>query len=277
MSTHRIYRYTAIARPVDPRFPTNKAVLLIVPIVTLLAALLAISGFGGGEAPGAAALGAALATFGAWAVTRELAPDDNRAAFVAMALAAVAAVWFGPYSALPLFVALFLTRIVNRTTGTHARWTDSVLVTVFVMWASVVLSDPLLGLAACIAFFLDASLERPARFQLLFGILCMAGSMLLVVRDGVGMPALTELKGPVFWLGVVILCAFLYVLFATSKLESVGDVSGQPLNTPRVRGGMFVAGLLVAQAPAPSGEPGINPLLWACLASVALTRTFVPK
>ena len=277
MSAHRIYRYTAIARPVDPRFATNKAVLLIVPMAALLAALLATFEFGSAATPGAAALGAALAAFGAWAVTRELAPDDNPAAFIAMALAVVAAVGFGPYSALPLFVALFLTRIVNRTTGTHARWTDSVLVTVFVMWASVTLSDPLLGLAACIAFFLDASLDRPARFQLLFGMVCLAGSMLLVVRYGVGMPALAELEGPLFWLGIAVLCAFLLVLFATSKLGSVGDASGQPLNTPRVRGGMFVAGLLAAQAPLLSGEAGVNPLLWACLAGVVLTRTFVPR
>ena len=277
MSAHRIYRYTAVARPVDPRFPTNKAVLLVAPIVALLAALLTMLGFGGADTPGAAALGAVLAAFGAWAVTRELSPDDDPAAFVAMALAVVAAVWFGPYSALPLFVALFLTRIVNRTTGTHARWTDSVLVTVFVMWASAKLSDPLLGLAACIAFFLDASLERPARFQLLFGMVCLAGSMLLVVRDGVGMPALAELEGPVFWLGTAVLCAYLFVLFSTSKLESVGDVSGQPLNTPRVRGGMFVAGLLAAQAPVLGGEAGINPLLWACLAGVVLARPFLPR
>ncbi len=277
MSTHRIYRYTAIARPVDPRFPTNKAVLLIVPVVAILTALLAMLGFGGGAAPGSAALGAALAAFGAWAVTRELAPDDNPAAFVAMGLAVAATLWLGPHSALPLFVALFLTRIVNRSTGTHARWTDSVLVTAFVLWASVTLQDPLLGLAACIAFFLDASLDRPARFQLAFGMVCLLGSMLLVVRDGVAMPALAELEGPLLWLGLLVLTAFLFVLFTTSKLASVGDVSGQPLNTPRVRSGMFVAGLLAAQAPVLSGEAGVNPLLWACLASVALGRTFTPK
>jgi len=277
VSTHRIYRYTAIARPVEPHFPTNKAVLLIVPIVALVAALLTMSGFGSGGSPGSAALGAALAAFGAWAVTRELAPDDNPAAFVAMALAVAAVLWLGPHSVLPLFVALFLTRIVNRTTGTDVRWTDSVLVTVFVMWASVTLEDPLLGLAACIAFFLDASLVRPARFQLAFGMICLFGSMLLVVRDGVAMPALAQLEGPLLWLGLLVLAAYLVVLFTTSKLASVGDVSGQPLNTPRVRGGMFVAGLLAAQAPVLSGEAGINPLLWACLASVALTRPFMPR
>jgi len=277
LSVHRIYRYTAIARPVDPQFPTNKAVLLIVPLVALLAAVLAMLGVASVEAPGAAALGAALAAFGAWAVTRELAPDDDTAAFVAMALAVAAALWWGPYSALPLFVALLLTRIVNRTTGTHARWTDSVLVTVFVLWASTTLADPLLALAACIAFFLDASLDRPARFQLAFGMLCLLGSMLLVVRDGVAMPALAQLDGLLLWVGLLALGAFLFVLFTTSKLTSVGDVSGQPLNTPRVRGGMFVAGLLTAQAPVLAGEGGFNPLLWACLVSVVLTRAFRPR
>ncbi|MEO1246800.1 MAG: hypothetical protein AAFX56_14055 [Pseudomonadota bacterium] len=275
-----VYRYTSIARPVDPRFPSNKAVLFAVPAAALLAALLSALGLSQSTGVASAALSTALAAFGAWALTRELSPDDDPAAFISMALAVAAQLWLGTASVLPVFVALVLARVVNRSTGMHARWLDSVLVTGFVIWAMSKLADPLLGVAACIAFFLDASLARPARFQLLFGMICLIASMALVVQDGVAMPALADAEGIAFWLGLGILSAFCIRLLTTARLISVGDMSGLPLNTPRVRGGMFVVALAAAQAPVLHGESAMNPLLWACLAGTvtgAVARTLAHR
>lgn len=264
-----VYRFTSIARPVDPAFPTNRAVLVIVPLAAALGAGLALSGLTEG-APGGTALAAALASFGVWALTRELAPDDNAAAFVGMALAFLAIAVLGPVSVLPVFVALFLARIVNRTTGLPVRWTDSILLTGLVLWAMGAVDDPLIGIAATIAFFLDASLARPARMQILFGSVCLVASMVLVVRDGVGMPAMTELDGALFWVATVLIVAYAFAMFATSRLDSVGDVSRERLNVPRVRGGMFVTGLLAAQAPVIAGESALNPLIWTAMAGVVI-------
>jgi len=264
-----VYRFTSIARPVDPAFPTNRAVLVIVPLLAAAGALLAGFGFVDGSV-GDVALSAALASFGAWALARELAPDDNAAAFVGMAFAFLAIVVLGPVSVLPMFVALFLTRIVNRSTGLPARWTDSILLTGFVVWAMGAVGDPLLGIAATTAFFLDASLSRPARIQILFGGLCLAASMFLVVRDGVGMPAVTELEGVAFWAAMVLIVAYSFVMFGSGRIESVGDVSGDRLDASRVRGGMFVTGLIAAQAPVIAGEATLNPLIWSSMAGVAV-------
>ena len=139
-----------------------------------------------------------------------------------------------------------------------------------VLWAMGAVGDPLIGIAATIAFFLDASLARPARMQLLFGSVSLCASMLLVVKDGVGMPAMTELDGVPFWLAMALITAFAFAMFATSRLASVGDVSGERLNVPRVRGGMFVTGLLAAQAPVIAGESTLNPLIWAAMAGVVI-------
>lgn len=269
MQARGVYRITSIARPVDPAFPTNRAVLVLVPLAAALGAGLALSGIGDASA-GGLALSAALATFAGWALTRELAPDDDPAAFVGMALALLAVAAFGPLSVLPAFVALFLARIVNRSTGLPARWTDSILVTAFVLWAMGAVDDPLIGIAATTAFFLDASLSRPARMQVLFGSVCLGASMVLVVRDGVGMPAVTGLEGIPFWLAMVLIAAYAFAMFGTRRVGSVGDVSREPLDPARVRGGMFVAGLLAVQAPIIAGEDMLNPLIGAAMAGVVI-------
>lgn len=267
MQARGVYRITSIARPVDPAFPTNRAVLVAVPLAAALGALLGLSGLSEAS-PGSLALSAALATFGVWALTRELAPDDDPAAFVGMALAFLAIAVLGPVSVLPVFVALFLTRIVNRSTGLPARWTDSILLTGLVLWAMGAIDDPLIGIAATVAFFLDASLRQPARMQIFFGSVCLGASMLLVVRDGVGMPAMTALDGAPFWLAAALIVAYTFAMFATTRLGSVGDVSGERLDATRVRGGMFVTGLLAAQAPIIAGESMLNPLIWTAMTAV---------
>src|SRR5687767_1116546 len=88
---HPCYRFSGIARPIDPAYPTNKAVLLFAPVVFLLGATFA---YVGGSSFGQillAGCNAALLLFLAWALTRELSPDDNPAAFVAVGIAL--AVW----------------------------------------------------------------------------------------------------------------------------------------------------------------------------------------
>lgn len=267
-----LYRFTSIARPVDPAYPTNRALLWLVPAAAAAAALLGLAGFGGDASIVTMAVATALATFGAWALTRELAPDDNPAAFVSFVFAFGAQVLWGPMTVIPLFVALVLVRIVNRSTGLPPRLTDAVLVTGFVVWAMDRLGDPLVGVAATIAFFLDASLARPARWQLVPGFVCLAASMAFVVRDGVAMPALAGLEGVTFWLATAILTAYAVVILATRACLSVGDVSGERLDAARVRGGMFVAGLLAAGAPVLAGEARLNTLIWACLLGVTLSN-----
>lgn len=268
MKPEGVYRFTSIARPIDPKYPTNRLVLIVAPAAIVAAVLLDLLVLHRGAAGMAISVG--LSTFGVWALTRELIPDDNAAAFIGLVLAFAAQLVFGPAGVLPLFVALFLTRIVNRSTGCTPRLFDSISITGLSIWASGQLGDPLLALAATIAFYLDASLAKPARMQFLFGTICLGASMFLVVRDGVAMPALAGLDGPGFWALVIMLGAYSLVMFSTNRLASVGDVDELPLNVPRVRAGMFVTGLIAAQAPLLPGEQVINPLIWCAMAGVVL-------
>jgi len=87
MAQHGLYRFTSIGRPLDPRYPTNRAVQVLMPIAALVGG--GVAWFGGVDAKGIAfaALGGLLVVFGCWALGRELAPDDNPGAFIGMAFA----------------------------------------------------------------------------------------------------------------------------------------------------------------------------------------------
>ena len=139
-----IYRFTSVARPVDPRYPTNRALLIVLPIGAAAFAILASLGFFEAGAL-SAMLSAFLVGFAAWAFTRELAPDDDAAAFVALALAWVMSAATGATGVILTFAALFLARIVNRTTGLAARPWDILMVGGFVLWAAWNLGQPLLA------------------------------------------------------------------------------------------------------------------------------------
>jgi hypothetical protein len=190
---------------------------------------------------------------------------------MSLVLAVGARLVFGPVSVIPLFVALVLARIVNRSTGLWPRVVETMLLVGFVCWAMARLGDPMIGLAAALAFFLDASLARPARWQMVSGFACFLASLYFVLKDGVAMPALAGLDGAAFLACVAILSGFFLVLVSTRDVLAVGDVSGEPLNPARVRSGMFIVGFLAAIAPIYAGDRGFNPLLLACLAGVALS------
>lgn len=266
-----LYRFSSIARPVDPAYPTNRALLLLLPVLAIAGALASAAGVGKAPPP-SAALAAMLSGFGAWAVARELVPDDNPAAFVSLVLAFGVQLAFGPATVIPLFVALVLMRIVNRTPGMPPRWLEAVLLTGFVTWAMSRLGDPIIGIGATVAFYLDASLSRPARWQLLTGTACFLASLYFVLRDGVQMPAMAVSGDAWLALASVVLLSFGFILLGTRDVLAVGDVSRTALDPARVRGGMFIALFIAAAAPVYAGDAGFNGLLLACIAGVVTSR-----
>ena len=273
MSNQAIYSYTSIARPVDPAYPTNKAVLVLLPLIAGLCAGSAWFGWGALVSPGSAALGGALVTFGAWAVTRELAPDDNPAAFISVALGVIALLAFGEASVILLFVCLFLVRVVNRSTGKPLTIIDTVMVLGLVLWAGSRLGQPLLPLVAAIAFVIDGLLAAPNRRSLFAAGLSLAVPLAQAAVQGVPSLALAQLPATDSVALLVILLAWLVTIATQRPCVSVGDVGGQTLSTGRVRAGMLVGALVALQSlvqTAPGGDADF--FVWACLAGALLGR-----
>ena len=77
-------RFTSIARPVEPQVPTNLAILILMGVALVGLSITAIVR---GAPLVDALLGGlvgSLVVFATWALGRDLAPDDNPAAFVAL-------------------------------------------------------------------------------------------------------------------------------------------------------------------------------------------------
>lgn len=270
MNDRRIYRVTSIGRPLDPSYRTNLAVLVLMPVVALVAAVAAAIRGDGLGAMAAQALVGPAAAFGAWALARELAPDDNPAAFVSMVLALAASLTLASPSLLLLFATLGMVRIVNRTVGLPARLTDSLLVLGLVLATAWITRSPVLPVVAAVAFALDASLVDGTRRQLAFAVLALIGAAVAlgVVDSGTESHTLPVATGAL--IGIVSV-GFGIAIARTRRVSSVADATGQPLSVNRVRAGMFI-GLLVAVQAALVGTEGLalSALVWATLAGVAV-------
>ena len=271
MSDHRVYKITSIGRPVEPKYPTNKAVLVILPLAGLLT-------FGFrylvvGESSGGALLSVALVSmlvaFGSWALARELAPDDNPAAFISMGLAYVVCLLGFGGGLLMLFVALALTRILNRSTGLKPRTSDSVIVTLLVAWAAFEYDTPLIAAVAALAFILDTRLDAGENRQWPFAILCLSVFMILAFQFGLNfeMPELPKSAND--YIVPFVLVAFMLAIFFVKSVNAPGDIDGVPLSLSRVKAGMLVA-LLLTLVLCFTKEDSVRqaPLLIATLAGI---------
>ena len=272
----KAFTFTAIGRPLDPAFATNRAVLILLPAVAVVTGLLSALGPGSGGDIISAALRGMLVAFGAWALARELAPDDDAAAFVAMALALAALLYAGSAPVLPLFVALLLVRVVNRSTGRPATLVDSVIVTALTGWSTLKLGQPLLGLVGALAFVFDATLREGSARQWAAALACGLASAYVLFEFGIGnaVPSVTPVAAG---LAAFTTLAYAAAIPLASPVRSVGDATGVLLDSRRVRAGMLVGLLLVAQSVVSvreAGGPGFDELGLACLLAVGSSALF---
>jgi hypothetical protein len=267
-SRHPAYRWSGVARPVDPRYPTNKAVLVLVPAVLILAGVAALLGGVSLLDAGLAGLHAGLLAFLVWALTRELSPDDNPAAFLAVAIALAAWARVGPQSLALLAAALIAARLVNRSTGLPAKLGDSLLLTLgfalltwSVSWTC--------GVVGALALLLDAlapsKLEARRRHLACAAVLAaVLAARVLVGIDALVLPAHLPVFASIAGLGVLAVA-----LYPTPR--SVGDIDQSPLVPARVRAGLAL-GLLTAALASLDGGLALQQVaaLWGCVLAVAL-------
>lgn len=245
MAYHRIYKYTSIGRPLEPGFPTNKAVLILMPLGALLGAVIAWMEGQTGVALLQQAMTLLLIVFGSWALARELGPDDHIAGFISMAAAVIAGLLAGSPGLLIVFATLGLVRIVNRSTGLAARKSDSVLLMVLAILVIYTTASPFFGIVAALAFILDGSLKDPLRHQWVFGLVCFGGTVVYMVDHDIGLGHLAIPDSLFEWLSLIFLLIFALNTLLMKKVHAKGDANGKRLDVTRVRGGMAV-GLFAA-------------------------------
>jgi hypothetical protein len=240
-----MYKFTSIGRPLDPAFPTNKAVLVILPLAALLGAVLS---WADGDATVQVLRSAGsflLIAFGSWALARELFPDDSSAAFVSMALALLVALFLESPSVLILFSTLGLVRLVNRSTGVAAKLSDSIIVLLLSFWVIYSTGSPFYGAVAALAFALDGSLKHPLRHQWVFALICFGGMIVYMVDHDVGRSLFAVPATLAEWLSLAVLLVLALDMILLKDVRSRADATGRQLNLSRVKYGLAV-GLLAA-------------------------------
>jgi hypothetical protein len=272
-SESRLSAVTSLGRPLDPAWPTNRAILWLLPLLAILGAGLAWRDGLDSLGMGMAAFRAALLGFGAWAVARELAPDDQPAAFFAMAIALTTLINVPQPGFGLLFLALFLARVMNRSTGLTLKWTDAAGVLVFaglVAWGH---GSPAPLAVTALAFGWGAFLPGGPRWQLWPAGIALVAAMAAVPVLGPGVGSGAPLSRHGVMLPGLFAAAFLITILATRRLASVGDHDGELLSPGRVRAGMWIvlmlAGLNLAHG-SPLAAKGVA--LWSVLGGVALGR-----
>lgn len=264
-----IQRFTSMSRPIDPAYLSNRALLIVLPLLALVSAGLAsVRDTGGG--PLTAAFSGALVGFAAWVLTRELAPDYDASAFVALTLAWVGNVAFGVNLVLLLFVALLLVRIVNRSTGLPSRPFDTLAILGFCIWAAISTQQPLVLLVASAAFALDAALENPLRHHYLAAAACLSAFIWMLLGD-------TKLIADDLttwdWAWIAMLAGGIYLVVSRSPAPvSYCDASPDRLDRVRVNAGLVVGFLLAVQALLTNGPSAwLETPIWVCIFAVLLS------
>lgn len=266
-SSYRIYQYTSIGRPLDPAWPTNQAVLALLPVAAALGAALAWAGGEAVPAIVAAALRFALSLFVAWALARELDPDDQSAAFISLGLGVLVAVAAGSPGLLTAFATLGLVRLVNRSTGLAARKSDSLVLLLLSIGTIYWTASPLFGAVAALAFALDGSLRDPQRHQWVFALVSLGGTVVYMVDHDLGLGPVSAPDSLFEWLSVLFLLMFALYVALTRKVRSRGDVGDRPLDPSRVRGGMAIGLLAALQG---LGQPSGVAVIVAAIAGVCI-------
>ena len=170
-----VYRLSSIARPLEAKYPTNKAVLIALPLIAIgLGAFAYLSAGGGAVNAVITGLEGMLVSFLVWALGREADPDRNLTAFASAALVLYALVLGLPVAVWTLAFVLMAARTVNRTVGQPAKPGDLVMVLILAGFSVFSEGYALMGLVAAIAIAIDVHLDRSRTLALVAALIALA-------------------------------------------------------------------------------------------------------
>ena len=267
---------SAIMRPVDWNYPTNRLIILFTLGVLVLGTLyqLVLGGLGFLSALGWGT-STGLAVFICWALTRELDPDDEYAAFAAAALYLVGLlIWGAQSKLLIMFWLIEAVRILNRSVGLPVKILDGVLLlglTGWLLWQGYLE----VGLLTAAAFFVDDRLSAENRQELVFGGVSLVLTVVVFLLRPQSLAVnLSGVPGIVLAVMAVSVILYIWLILKSSKPSSVCDVGGSRLNGVCVQAGQILALTTAVLFFLRYGSAGIGYVLplWAGLLGSGLYR-----
>jgi hypothetical protein len=270
----KLDRITSIGRPIDPGYPTNRAIALLTITVMLVGTVFQLFSGRGWVQSGLWGLSTGLAVFLAWALCRELDPDRDLSAFVAASLALAGSLIWGAGSLGSMLWILLLLRIVNRTTGLKATILDSLGVIGLSAWLAWGSNWGYLVIAA-LGLFLDGVLQSGHRRQIGLSALCLGLSVVVLFLNGWTWRVI-RISSIAMVIALCLSALFTTVILSSRNLNSIGDVSGEKLNPRRVQVAQVLAVLSGIQVVIWSGTAGLTAFMpmWAATSGAAFYWLF---
>lgn len=268
--TALVSRITSLVRWLDLRLPSNRFVVLAALVA--FGAVLGYELYAGAEMA-AGLLEAALAAgaiFLAWALGRELDPDEPASAGAATIGAVLLLAGGEPNLAASLSVLVAL-RIVVRTTGRTPTALDLLFVTGLAAFTARTADGFPASLALPAALLVDHLLAKP-RGALWAGLAAAVAALAAAFYFGTIIPAPIA-PSPLEW-GLLGLAALAILTLRVPAPRSRDDRRA-PLSRQRLKLATVLAGAVGVATALFAGGHAVWALLpvWAALAAVALTRT----
>ncbi len=207
-----------LGRMVDPRYPTNRYMLLI--------AVLAMIAGGVYTADWIAGLLYGVGFFMTWALARELDPAHDHSAFVSGAIYLAILPFFDGLSLGPLFLLLLLHRLLTRICGKEPTGVDAVAIIGLLLYLTIAGQQTVYPLLASIAFlFAYVRYERSP----LWGIatlFAMAFSIVALLMWGLD-PVVPAATGFVtIGLALSLLATLLHYRWTAGESDATDDLGG---------------------------------------------------
>lgn len=273
-----ISRFSSITRPIDQDYPTNRAISIITLVLIFAGSVIQVLS---GNPPVQAIISgirSGVSVFLAWALARELDPDNELSAFSAAFFACLGLLYFPGPELLASAFFLLLIRILNRSTGMPATKSDSLVILLLSSWLAL-RENWIFGAVAALAFFLDSRLSEPERRQRFFAGVALIISALALLRElksgslGSGVSEAVLLQGQGLLL-IMLIPAIIFMphILASHRIKSKGDRNGLPLNPKRVQAAQVTALLGALALAALEGAEGMKFLipLWCAVAGIPL-------
>jgi len=235
----RISSISSLARVVDPRYPTNFAILTIASLVG--AGYLIFNLNTGADLLSAlgAAFSFAVSVFLTWALSREIDPEHELAAFAGLLLVIPGYLALGAPDLIMVLTILLLVRMLNQTTGLPPKLLD--LLSILAL-ASVLLVRGawILGFFCSAAFILEAWLgELRKRYLLFSGLMAVLTLISIFIFRPLSPSIETTPAQIVFVISATLI--FIPLIFNTRRIEVICDYQPEKLKPVRVQAGQVFA------------------------------------
>lgn len=270
-----ITQFTHIGRPLDPRYPTNLAIMILAGLTAVAIFLFRLLGGVELVQAGISAFLAGLSVFIVWGLSREIDPDHDLSAFVsAIIMIVVLFAVDAQFNLLVLFYLLSMARLLNRTTGLPAKFSDSLALFGFTVFVTFV-DSWIFAMMGGTMFLLDSILPNRNRQGLLFAGASVVVMVIAFFVQGGGLNPM--LPTPEFITGVVATTLlFIPVILRSKQVTSTGDYTGEPLVPIRIQAIQVVVLLSGYHVAVWQGNAGIIAFLplWVTILGIAIFPAF---